>query len=83
MQAIARIWFEEVPFDPADATEPIVHRFWVSAYGAGERLERTGGSVSLMRSILSWWEREEQIDPDQRGSNSAEDWLLPPQSRYQ
>jgi hypothetical protein len=38
---------EALPFDPADATERIVHRFWVSVNGAGEGLEHHGmiGSI--------------------------------------
>jgi len=52
-QAIARFSdLRELPFEPADVADPIVHRIWASAYGAGERLEHhRDGSVRLMEFI--------------------------------
>ena len=48
MSGMQEFHLEELPFDPADATEPIVHiDFWVSVNGAGERLEHHKKDWSL------------------------------------
>ena len=50
---ISDLKIEELPFNSADAPEPIVHRFWVSENGRGRMFGASqDGQVSLSEFML-------------------------------